>query len=65
MSLSRRLTVAARFFWFLRGFLARKHALSTISISEPGVPLYGATVALTSYADSKRKRAAATPAGNP
>src|SRR5712664_2373652 len=47
---------AAQFFFFLRLLLARSHVLFNYFNFEPGVPLYGATVALTSIADLKATR---------
>src|SRR5260370_10890310 len=47
---------AAQFFCFLRLLLARRHVLFNYFNFEPGVPLYGATLALTSIADLKATR---------
>src|SRR5260370_5848179 len=45
-----------QFFFSLRLLLARRHVLFNYFNFEPGVPLYGATVALTSIADSNSTR---------
>src|SRR5260370_32923037 len=47
---------AAQFFCFLRLLLARRHVLFNYFHYESSVPLYGATVALTSIADLKGTR---------
>src|SRR5260370_2482393 len=47
---------AAQFFFFLRLLLARRHVLFNYFHYESSVPLYGATVALTSIADLKGTR---------
>src|SRR5258708_39323680 len=47
---------AAQFFFFFRLLLARRHVLFNYFNFESSVPLYGATVALTSIADLKGTR---------
>src|SRR5258708_32840972 len=47
---------AAQFFFFFRLLLARRHVLFNYFNFEPGVPLYGSTLPLTSIADLKCTR---------